>query len=50
MTISAVQTLITDAITAFGGVALVVLTAILGLAVAFMVYSWGKRKLAGTLR
>ncbi len=50
MSISAVQTLVTDAIGDFGQVALVVLTAIIGLAVAFMVYRWGVRKLAGTLR
>ena len=47
MSASSTQALITDAITDFGGAALVVLGAIIGLAVGFLVFRWGWRKLRG---
>lgn len=47
MTASDTQTLVTGAITTFGTSALAVLTAIIGLAVAFLVFRWGWKKIRG---
>jgi len=48
MNASSTQALITDAITDFGASALVILGAVLGLVVGFLVFKWGWRKLRGS--
>jgi len=48
MDASSTQALITGGITDFGGAALVILTAIIGLVVGFLVFKWGWRKLRGS--
>jgi len=50
MTASAIQTLITDTLDDFGGAALVVLTAMIGIAVAYFLFKWGWRKVKGSVR
>jgi len=50
MSASSTQALITDAITDFGGSALVILGAIIVLVVGFMVFRWGVGKLRGAGR
>lgn len=50
MTAGAIQTLITDSLTSFGNAALVVLTAVIGIAVAYFLFKWGWRKVKGSVR
>jgi len=50
MTASSSVSLITDAITDFGGSALVVLGAIIVLGVGFLVFYWGWRKVRGAAK
>jgi cell division protein FtsL len=50
MSTTTIATLITDTITDFGSVALTLLTAILGVAVAMFLYRWAKGKFFGAAR
>ena len=50
MTASAIETLITDTLGDFGDAALVVLTAAIGIAVAYFLFKWGWRKVKGSVR
>jgi len=50
MTASAIQTLITDTLSDFGDSALVVLGAVIGIAVAYFLYKWGKARIFGSVR
>lgn len=47
MSASSTQSLITDAITDFSGAGLVILGAVIGIAVALLVFRFGWRKLRG---
>lgn len=47
MSASTTQALITGALTDFGAAALVVLTAIIAVAVGFLVFRWGWKKIRG---
>jgi len=49
MTASAIQTLITDSLTDFGDAGLVILTAVIGIAVAYFLFRWGWRKIKGSV-
>jgi len=48
MTPAAMGTLITGAFTTFGGQALIVLTALVAIGIAFYVFRWGWRKVKGS--
>jgi len=50
MSISDAQGLITDAFTDFGGAVLVILGAMLTIAVAYLVFKFGWRKVKGSIR
>jgi len=50
MTASATQALITGAITDYGGALLVILGAVLGIGVAYLVFRVGWRKTKGAIR
>ena len=50
MTPSAIQTLVTDSLTDVGDAALVILTAVVGIAIAYFLFKWGFRKVKGAVR
>lgn len=50
MTATATQALVLDAVTDVGTAALAILTAVVGLGVAYFVFRWGFRKVKGSLR
>jgi len=50
MTASATEALVTGTLTTFGGAVLVILTAVIGIGVAYLVFRFGWRKVKGSLR
>lgn len=50
MNASSTQALITGAVTDVGAAALVILTAVIGLGVAYFVFRWGWRRVKGSFR
>lgn len=50
MNATATQALVTDALTDFSGSVLVILTAVIGIGVAYLVFKFGWRKVKGSLR
>jgi len=50
MTASATQALATGTLTTYGGAVLVIITAVIGVGVAYLVYRFGWRKVKGSLR
>jgi len=50
MTASATQALVTDTLADFGGSVLVILTAVIGIGLAYLVFRFGWRKVKGSLR
>lgn len=50
MTTTAIETVITGALTDYGDTALVVLTAVIGVGVAYLAFRFGWAKIKGSLR
>jgi len=50
MTLTAIETLITDTLTDFGASVLVILTAVIGLAIAYVAFRFGWNKVRGSIR
>jgi len=50
MTASATETLITGTLTTFGASVLVILTAVIAIGVAYLVFRFGWKKVKGSLR
>jgi hypothetical protein len=50
MTASATEALVTGTLTTFGSSVLVILTAVIGIGVAYLVFRFGWRKVKGSLR
>jgi len=50
MTTTAVETLITSSLSDYGATALVVLTAVIGVGVAYLAFRFGWAKIKGSLR
>lgn len=50
MTLEAIGTLATTTLTAFGGQVLIVLTAVIGVALAYFLFKWGFRKIKGSVK
>jgi len=50
MTASATEALITGALSTFGGAVLVIITAVLGIGVAYLIFRFGWRKVKGSTR
>lgn len=50
MTTTAVQGVITGALTDFGGTVLIILTAVIGVGVAYLAFRFGWSKIKGSLR
>jgi uncharacterized membrane-anchored protein YhcB (DUF1043 family) len=50
MNATATQTLVTDTLTTFGTSVLAILTAVIGIGVAYLVFRFGWRKVKGSLR
>jgi len=50
MTASATQALVTSTLADFGGAVLVILTAVIGIGLAYLVFRFGWRKVKGSLR
>lgn len=50
MTASATQALVTDTLTDFGASVLVIITAVIGIGLAYLVFRFGWRKVKGSLR
>jgi len=50
MTASATQALVIGTLTDFGGAVLVILTAVIGIGLAYLVFRFGWRKVKGSLR
>jgi len=50
MTASAAETLVTGTLTTFGGSVLVILTAVIGIGVAYLIFRFGWKKVKGSLR
>jgi len=50
MTASATESLVTGTLTTFGAAVLVIITAVIGVGVVYLVYRFGWRKVKGSLR
>ncbi len=50
MTASATETLVTGTLTTFGTSVLAILTAVIGIGVAYLIFRFGWRKVKGSLR
>jgi len=49
MSTSTVTSLVTTSLSNFGTAALAVLTAVIGIGVAFLIFSWGWKKVKGSM-
>lgn len=50
MNASSTQALVTDTLTTFGSSVVVILTAVIGIGVAYLIFRFGWRKVKGSLR